>query len=57
MAEGRVPPPPILLSRTDNSMVFKPSPWKPCTEEKVTTLMFYANLNIEKFNRCAPSFL
>ena len=40
MAEGRVPPPPILLSRTDNSMVFKPAPWKPSTEEKVNRFMF-----------------
>lgn len=38
--EGRVPPPPILLSRTDNSVVFKPAPWRPSTEEKVTIDMY-----------------
>ena len=31
---GKVPPPPILLCRTDNSMVFKPAPFIP-DEEKV----------------------
>ncbi|XP_053377953.1 cilia- and flagella-associated protein 54-like isoform X4 [Mercenaria mercenaria] len=42
MAEGRVPPPPILLSRTDNSMVFKPAPWKPSTAEKVAWYRIFA---------------
>jgi len=35
MTEGRVPPPPVLLSRADQSIVFKPAPWRPSTEEKV----------------------
>ncbi|XP_052282343.1 cilia- and flagella-associated protein 54-like isoform X6 [Dreissena polymorpha] len=40
--EGRVPPPPILLSRTDTSIVFQPAPWKPATGEKVTWYRIFA---------------
>ncbi len=31
----RVPPPPVLLCRTDEMMAFKPAPWIPSGGEKV----------------------
>ena len=31
----KVPPPPILLCRTDSEMVFKPAPFQPTGGEKV----------------------
>ena len=32
----RVPPPPILLSRTDTKIVFRPAPFNPASGVKVT---------------------
>ncbi|XP_052780184.1 cilia- and flagella-associated protein 54-like isoform X4 [Mya arenaria] len=42
LVEGRVPPQPILLSRTDHSIVFKPAPWKSSTGEKVAWYRVFA---------------
>ena len=36
----KVPPPPILLSRTDTTMVFKPAPFNPASGEKVIHAIF-----------------
>lgn len=33
--KSKIPPPPILLTRTDRMMVFKPSPWEPANGEVV----------------------
>ena len=39
----KVPPPPILLCRTDSSMVFRPAPFIPSGGEKVR---FYQEVNV-----------
>lgn len=33
--KGKVPPPPVLVCRTHNTLVFKPAPFEPETGEKV----------------------
>ena len=35
--ECRVPPPPILLCRTDRTMVFRPAPFLPMSGQKVSS--------------------
>ena len=35
----KVPKAPILLSRTDSSMVFRPAPFKPASNQKVESHM------------------
>ena len=37
--KSKVPPPPILLSRRDTTMVFKPAPFTPAGGEKVSEIL------------------